>query len=211
MAYKPDIQSLVDDLQPVQILHQGRALAVVLAVVAGAAALIVGGIGLREDVAAGEPSPMFLLRGGILLLLGIVNVYAVLGMASPSVGKQWSGWKVALAAALLFPLAAIVIATLNSPMPAIAAYQSGIECLTISVLAALITAIPVTMHLRRGAPTSLARAGWLTGIASGGLGAFAYSLHCPANSVVYIGLWYGLAVGLCAIAARIIVPRIIRW
>ncbi len=67
-----------------------------------------------------------------------------------------------------------------------------------SAIGGLATAVPMVLALRRGAPTSPARAGWLTGIAAGGLGAFAYNLHCPFNNVIYIGLWYTLAVGgLC--------------
>jgi len=29
--------------------------------------------------------------------------------------------------------------------------------------------------------------------------------------VVYIGVWYSLAVGVCALLGRLIVPRLIRW
>ncbi|MBU6207998.1 MAG: DUF1109 family protein, partial [Alphaproteobacteria bacterium] len=55
------------------------------------------------------------------------------------------------------------------------------------------------------------RAGWLVGLASGSFGTFAYSLNCPSNSIYYIGLIYSLAVGVCAVTGRLIVPRIIRW
>ena len=80
-----------------------------------------------------------------------------------------------------------------------------------SAIGGLATAVPMVLALRRGAPTSPARAGWLTGIAAGGLGAFAYNLHCPFNNVVYIGLWYTLAVASCAVIGRLVVPRLIRW
>ena len=75
----------------------------------------------------------------------------------------------------------------------------------------LATAVPMVLHLRRGAPTSPERAGWLTGLAAGGLGAFAYSFHCPDNSIIYIGFWYSLAVGICAVLGRMLLPRLIRW
>jgi hypothetical protein len=65
--------------------------------------------------------------------------------------------------------------------------------------------------LRKGAPTYPERAGWLTGIAAGGLGAFAYNLHCPFNNIVYIGLWYSLALVICALVGRLVVPHLIRW
>lgn len=206
-----DIQSLVDDLEPVKGLKPRRSMAIALAVMLAALAFIVWRLGMRQDIEAGEPSAMFLLRGGMLLLLGLANAYAVLGMASPGVGRQWSGWKIALAGALLFPFAAIVISMRTDPMPILSATQDGMECMRMSIMGGLVTAIPLVWHLRRGAPTSPERAGWLTGVASGGLGAFAYSWHCPANSIIYIGFWYTLAVGICAVAGRLVVPRLIRW
>lgn len=48
-------------------------------------------------------------------------------------------------------------------------------------------------------------------LASGSFGALIYSAHCPWDSLVYIGLWYSLAIGLVTLPCRLIVPRIIRW
>lgn len=211
MSSEFNIQSLVDDLEPVQSLKPRRSMGIALAVMLAALAFVVWRLGMRQDIEAGEPSAMFLLRGGTLLLLGLANAYAVLGMASPGVGRQWAGWKVALAAALLFPLSAMIVAMRTDPMPMLTAMKDGMECMRMSIMGGLATAIPMVWHLRRGAPTSPERAGWLTGIASGGLGAFAYSWHCPANSIIYIGFWYTLAIAICAVAGRVIVPRLIRW
>jgi hypothetical protein len=205
------IQQLVDDLAPVRALHPIRSLAASLAILAAILVLIILWLGPRDDVMLGKPDPMFLLRGGTLLLLGLANAYAVLMMASPSVGRHGNGWQIALAAALLFPLTALIVAVSISPADAIASTHTGMECLRMSVMGGLATAIPMVLHLRRGAPTSPERAGWLTGLAAGGLGAFAYGFHCPFNGIIYIGLWYTLAVGICAVIGRLVVPRLIRW
>jgi hypothetical protein len=79
------------------------------------------------------------------------------------------------------------------------------------MMSALFTAIPMVILLRRGAPTSINLAGWVTGIAAGGMGAFAYNLHCPINSIIYIGFWYTIVIGICAVAGRLVIPRLIRW
>jgi hypothetical protein len=205
------IQQLVDDLEPVRILRPNQSLAASLAIMAALLVGIAVLLGPREDIMNGRPDTMFLLRGGILLLLGLANAYAVLAMASPSVGKHRDGWKIALAAASLFPLAALIVAVSVSPADAMAATQTGMQCLRMSVLGGLATAIPMVLHLRRGAPTSPERAGWLTGLAAGGLGAFAYGFHCPFNGIIYIGFWYSLAVGITAVIGRLVVPRLIRW
>ena len=205
------IQQLVDDLQPVRTLRPMRSIAASLAIVGVALALIMLYFGPRPDLLAGKPDAMFLLRSGTLLLLGLANAYAAIGFASPSVGRQSSSWQIAVAAALLFPMSALIVALSVSPSEAIAATQTGMKCLQVSLVGGLATAIPMVLHLRRGAPISPERAGWLTGISSGGLGAFAYNFHCPFNDLIYIGVWYTLAVGICAIAGRLIVPHLIRW
>lgn len=205
------IQQLVDDLTPVPALKPNRSMAASLAIMAAILAVIVLWLGPRDDIMIGKPDTMFLLRGGILLLLGLANAYAVLAMASPSVGRHGNGWKIALAAALLFPLAAMIVAFSASPAKAMAATDTGMQCLRMSIMGGLATAIPMVLHLRRGAPTSPERAGWLTGLAAGGFGTFAYGFHCPFNSIIYIGLWYSLAVGICAVLGRLVVPRLIRW
>jgi hypothetical protein len=206
-----NIQLLVDDLEPVQTLRPKQSMAASLIITGAMLLLIVLWLGPREDMMAGKPDSMFLLRGGTLLLLGLANAYAAIAMASPSVGRQGSGWQIAVAAALLFPLAALIVAMSVGATDAISGTRMGMECLRMSVMGGLATAIPMVLHLRRGAPTSPERAAWLTGLASGGLGAFAYGFHCPSNSIIYIGFWYTLSVGICAVIGRLVVPRLIRW
>ncbi len=206
-----DLDAMIAELEPVQPLRMGRGVAFVGTIMAGVLAYIILGKGVRADLLAFDPNPMFLLRGGLLLLLGVGCGWAVLNMARPSVGKPGQSWKMAIAAAGLLPLAALVMAMAGRGKMAVANVQYGLDCLSFSALGALAVAVPMVFWLRRGAPTSPTRAGWLTGIAAGGLGAFAYGLHCPFNDVVYIGLWYSLAVGICATVGRLVVPRLIRW
>jgi hypothetical protein len=206
-----DIQALVDDLEPVRTLKPKRSIAVSLAITAALLMFVMWLLGMREDLMAGRPDSMFLLRGGTLLLLGLANAWAVMAMASPSVGRHNSGWQVALAAALLFPLAALIILASATPIEEMGDMWTGMQCLRMSVMGGFAISVPLILHLRRGAPVAPERAGWLTGLAAGGLGAFAYGFHCPFNGIVYIGLWYSLAVGITAVAGRLVVPRLIRW
>ncbi len=208
---KFNIDDLVDDLEPVRPLSAKGGLAIAAAITLTAIAAVVMRSGMREDLLAGHPSEMFLLRAGILLLLGVATAYSVLTMASPGVGKHGNGWKIALTAAALFPLSAMIVAMTGNVGPALTAMRFGLQCMTMSFIGAMATAIPMVLWLRKGAPTNPDRAGWLTGVASGGLGAFAYNFHCPFESIVYIGLWYTLAVGVCAVVGRLVVPRLIRW
>ncbi len=97
------IDRLVDDLTPVKPLkaRDGLALTVMTAAVFAALVAVFGGI--RGDILMGIPDPMFFLRGGALLLLGLTSSYAVIAMSQPAVGNSFKGWVWALFAALLFP------------------------------------------------------------------------------------------------------------
>lgn len=206
------IDRLVDDLTPVKPLKNRDGLALTLTISAIFAALVAIVGGIRGDILLGIPDQMFFLRSGALLLLGVTSGYAVVAMSQPAVGNSFKGWIWALLAALLFPATAIVMAMIAAPNNiAILAPRYGVECLAISLLVGTGIAATQVFWLRRGAPVALNRAGWLVGMSSGALGAAAYSLHCPFNSIFYIGLWYSLAVALCAIVGRLLVPRLIRW
>ncbi len=206
-----DISAMVDELEPVRPLKLSRGASIVVALLITAAAVIALTKGMRADIVVGDPAPMFLLRAGLLLLLGGGCGWAALNMASPSVGKQGQSWKMALAAAALLPLTALIVAITGHGDIAMNNARYGLDCMLFSAMGGLATATPMVLWLRRGAPTSPERAGWLTGVAGGAMGAFAYGLHCPFNDLVYIGLWYSLAVGICAVAGRLVVPRLIRW
>jgi hypothetical protein len=206
-----DIAALVDDLEPVKPLDWRRGLIAPAMMLIVAIPAILYLKGMRADLVAGAPHPMFLLRSGILILLGGVCGSTLLSMANPGVGRQGAGWKIAVAAALLFPLAALIAMAGGEPMDTLGYTSSGMQCLGFSLLTGMATAVPMVLWLRRGAPVAPERAGWLTGLAAGALGALAYGFHCPYNSIVYIGFWYSLAVGVCAIAGRLVVPKLIRW
>jgi hypothetical protein len=144
--------------------------------------------------------------------LGFASLFAVTASARPSVGQGQSGWRWTLAAALLFPIAALTQVAWQGSVPDGAlAPAIGRYCLWISGLAALLIGGALALWLRSGAPTAINRAGWLVGLSAGSFGTFAYSLHCPMTNIFYIGLWYTLAVGMAAVAGRFLVPRIIRW
>jgi hypothetical protein len=206
------IDALVADLVPVRRVRPAAAIAGVAAVVIVAVGVIALQFGLRADVMAARPHPMIMIREGMLLLLGGATLGAVIQSARPGVGRHNGGWLWVLAAAMLFPLTAIVLSMINGrfPMPD-AMSPSAPYCMGISLTSGLIIGGVLTAWLRSGAPTVPARTGWLVGLSSGSFGAFAYGLHCPSDSVYYVGLWYSIAIGACAVLGRLIVPRLIRW
>jgi hypothetical protein len=211
-----DMSALVDDLAPVRVVKRRDSLLLVAGATFIASAIVAMTYGMRSDVMAGNPHPIVIIRAGLLLLLGLATTLAVAAAARPSVGKPQNGWMWALAAAAVLPLAAlskfVYLYASGQPLDLFMVdFQFGPRCLMISSLSALWIGSFMTWWLRRGAPIALNRAGWLVGIAAGSFGTFSFNVYCNSTSIFYIGLWYSLAVTLCAVLGRLIVPRLIRW
>ena len=206
------LDRLAGDLTPVRRIDPKQGWLIAVAGTAVAVAVVALQFGLRDDVMAGEPLGIVMLRAGALLLLGFAALAAVVDSARPRVGRRSSsGWKWALAGAALFPAVALMVAmTEGMPMDDIMS-ESVPYCFGISSVAAMAIGGAVTAWLRRGAVTVLERTGWLTGLAAGAFGTFAYSLHCPSATITYVGLWYTAAIALCAVVGRLAVPRVLRW
>ena len=206
------IDGLVVDLQPVRPLTLKRG----ILIASGSAALAVGVMvqffGIRPDLIAANPNPVFLLATGLFLMLGVAASFTVIGMSRPQVGSTHVGWAWAVAMTALLPLSAAVLGLVNQGNTL---FQSqpvqGINCLTNGTLLGLIVGGALTYWLRRGAPSSPEQAGLLTGLASGSLGIFAYSLHCPFDDIFHIGIWHSLTVVVSALVGRAVVPALIRW
>ncbi|WP_373487219.1 NrsF family protein [Blastomonas sp.] len=212
-----DVSVLADDIAPVtpMRLRTGLMLTALMSIIATVAVALA--MGVREDVAALSPDRMFMIRAGALLMIGVAAAVAALSTATPRIGRPTpKAWKWALMLAGLLPLGAL-ISLLNAPSHDAQSLQAkldpqyGLECLRISALCALGIAAVMVLWLRRGAPTSPERTAWLIGLAAGAFGASAYSVYCPATTLVYIGTWYSLAVAMCAVAGRIILPPLLRW
>ncbi len=206
------LDRLTGDLAPVRRIDPKDGWMIAAAGTAIAVAVVLVVFGLRDDVMAGHPAGIVILRAGALLLLGFAALAAVVDSARPRVGRRSStGWKWALAGAALFPAVALMVA-MTEGMPMGDIMSSSVPyCFAISSMSALAIGGAVTAWLRRGAVTVLERTGWLTGLAAGAFGTFAYSLHCPSATITYIGLWYTLAIALCAVVGRLVVPRVLRW
>lgn len=211
-----DVNALVDDLEPVRVIKRRDNLLLVLGATFVSSLIVTSIFGMRPDIVIGDPHPIFIIRAGLLLLLGLATTLAVAAAARPSVGKSNSGWLWALAAAAVLPGAAlckfIYLYLAGQPLDLFMVdFEFGPRCLMVSSMSALWIGGVMTLWLRRGAPISLNRAGWLVGVAAGSFGTFSFNVYCNSVSIFYIGLWYSLAVLLCAVVGRLVVPHLIRW
>ena len=86
-----------------------------------------------------------------------------------------------------------------------------LECALYGFMASLVVAGAAIAFVRRGAPVSLDRSAWLIGLASGSLGALAYNITCPIDSLMHVGIWHVLPVFIAAVFWRYAAPPLIRW
>jgi hypothetical protein len=206
------IAELVDGLEPVRPLRFGDGLGLALGAAALTIAVVLGSYGFRHDLTAGLIDPMHLVSSGLCLGLALAATVTVVVMGRPQVGSDHSGWRWAAAMAGLLPVAGVIVALARgTAVFSGASMTMGLECLAVGSASSLLVFAMLVLWLRRGAPTAPDRAGLVAGIASGAFGIFTYSLHCPANDIVHIGIWHSAVVLVMGLAGRALVPRLIKW
>jgi hypothetical protein len=206
------IATLVDELAPVRPMRLWEA--VLACTVAAAATLILATLwlGVRDDLFGGHLGPFYLLSLGVTAILGMAASAAVIQLARPQIGSRPTGWAWVAAMAALVPLAGVLTqAGIYADTGRVLPHNGGAHCLYNGIALGVLVGAALTLWLRRGAPTSPARAGLLTGLAAGSMGLFAVALACPYNDIGHIGIWHGFGVIGSAIIGRLVVPPLVRW
>lgn len=75
--------------------------------------------------------------------------------------------------------------------------QQGAVCLSVGILCAAFTAVPVWFIVRRGFVVDTARTGAAIGLATGLAGLTMLTLHCPILTVSHAGVWHVAVVVVC--------------
>jgi hypothetical protein len=207
--------------QLIAVLARGEAapgsprarLRIALTLLAGlvfAALLLIGFLGVRPDI--GVALMPVLAKAGFAAL----GAAAVLPLAARLMrpGRPL-GWRVA--AVFVFAgvsLLATIIALLGkAPQERVEAWMGdGFPwCLVVIPLLASPTAALLVWLARAFAPTRLTLTGAAIGALAGGVGAMAYAMYCPMDSVAFVTTWYALAIGLCAAIGALVAARFLRW
>ena len=205
------IAALTEDLTPVRRVKpvQGAALIGAATLIAGLASIAY--FGFWTGMISGEASGYFWITNGLLAVLGAVATAALVATAFPRVGANSNAamWGAAMIGVL--PVAGLLslLSTVTSKRAEPVLWYW--ECAAYGLIAGLLVAIASVIFLRRGAPVSMERAGWLTGIAAGALGSLAYGITCPLDTEIHLGIVHIAPVAIAALAGRLVVPRLIRW
>lgn len=175
-----------------------------------AALIVLVVIGARDDMLA-APMPVMMKAAFSAFAAALVLPLAVRLMLP---GRPF-GWRIA--AGLMFvaiaALATIVALMGEAPEDRLRAWMGGgfPWCLVLVPVLAAPTAALLIWLVRGLAPTRLMATGAAIGALSGGIGAMAYSMYCPTDSVAFVTTWYVAAIALCAALGALIGAKLLRW
>lgn len=205
------IDMLARGVEPAERPKWARRMAMTLIaglLIAGVAVALT--IGVRPDI--GTAIWPVLAKAGFSAAAAAVVLPLAVRLMKP--GRPL-GWRIAAVAAFagLSALAAI-IALMGVPSDArMHAWMGGSFpwCLVLVPVLAAPTAAGLVWLMRALAPTRLTLSGAAIGALSGGIGAMAYAMYCPVDSVAFVTTWYVLAIALCAALGALIGARFLRW
>lgn len=175
-----------------------------------AAALTVTFLHVRPDIGTAMMPVMW--KAGFSATAAAVALPLLLRLARP--GRPM-GWRALALLGLggLCGLAALIAFAGGDPGLRMGLWMRGMFpwCIVTIPLLAAPTAALLAWAMRDLAPTRLAAAGAALGAASGGIGAIAYAMYCPVDSVAFVTTWYAVAIALCAALGALAGTRLLRW
>lgn len=205
------IARLSADLKPVRPMAMQRQLVgalMVSGIVAAIAMLML--LGMRADTAAASTTMIYWTKFGYTLALALLGLAATLVAARPLGRANWP-WLagIGLLGALLV-FAGIQLALADDKMPLIMG-SSILRCLSYIPILSLPALLGAILVLRRMAPASPSFAGFAAGIMAGGTGAWVYSFACAETGIMFLMLWYTLAVIIVGGIGAILGRFVLRW
>lgn len=172
--------------------------------------MIAIGLGIRPDI--GAALMPVLMKAGFAAFAAAIALPMTLQLMRP--GRPL-GWRIgAIFAFVALSALATSIALMGAdPVERMRFWIAGgfPWCIVFIPLLATPTAAGLLWLMRAFAPTRLTMTGAAIGAFSGGVGAMAYSLYCPVDSIAFVTTWYVVAIAGCAALGAIIGARLLRW
>jgi hypothetical protein len=205
------IDALARGVEPAERPRWRRNLAItLLAGLVVAALLVVIWLGVRPDIGVARMPVM--LKAGFSALCAAVILPLAVQLMKP--GRPL-GWRIGAVLVFLALCALVTIVALMGEMPErrMEAWMGGAIpwCVVFIPLLAAPAAALLVWFMRAFAPTRLMLTGAAIGALSGGVGAMAYAMYCPTDSVAFVTTWYALAIAVCAALGAVVGAKFLRW
>lgn len=210
------IKRLAADLKggarsPMANSHRPTLALATLAAGLGTVMLLVTSLGVRPDLASAVMTPAVQLK----LLSCLVLAVGAYFLAAKWMQPGTSGSAFGLMPGIVLLLAGLVVnpAAITSASDFAAAAHQGLPmiCVVMVVAFSLLPLAVLLGVMRGGASTRPGLAGGVAGILAGSLGAFAYGLHCPIDSTVFVAIWYGASIASVALIGVILGRWLLAW
>jgi hypothetical protein len=175
-------------------------------------ALVALGYGLREDLVPALGRLDFWRKLAFTLAVASLGVAAVVRVSRPDAKVTARALWLLAPFAVIACLALIELAPLH-PADRRAAWlgQTAMSCPWSILLLSTPVLISLLLSMRRLAPTRPAIAGLIAGLASGGIGATLYGLHCPEWAASFVATWYVLGILASGMLGAVSGRRVLRW
>jgi hypothetical protein len=204
---------LSTNVEPVGRGLVGRTISV--GVIAGAAIALgsmLVAFGLRADLTTNSATVFLLLKVTFALAVFGVAVRYLLRLARPGAERGISPITIVAPFAAIALLGVISLgAAPSSHWNRMILGDEWLECLLSIPIIAVAPFAAIIFAVRRAAPTNLVRTGAVAGLVAGAVSAVAYALHCTADSLPFVAVWYGGTIVLCTLAGAALGPRLLRW
>lgn len=205
------IDALARGVEPEDRPRWRRRLAItIIAGLAVAAILVTIGLGVRPDIGVAQMPVM--MKAMFAAFAAAVMLPLVVQLMKP--GRPL-GWRIAavLVFAGICALATGVALMGELPERRWEAWMGGgfPWCVVLIPVLAAPAAALLTWFMRAFTPTRLTLTGAAIGAISGGIGAMAYAMYCPVDSVAFVTTWYAVGIAVCATLGAIVGSKLLRW
>jgi hypothetical protein len=172
--------------------------------------LVAIGLGVRPDIGAARMPVM--MKALFAALAAAVMLPLTVQLMKPG---RALGWRLGAVAVFVAMCAVATFIALMGEMPErrMESWMGGAVpwCVVLIPILAAPTAALLLWLMRDFAPTRLALAGAAIGAFAGGVGAMAYAMYCPTDSVAFVTTWYTVAIAVCAALGALVGSKILRW
>lgn len=178
----------------------------------GALAVVAVKLGFNPALAALAAHPMFWVREAFVLGVAVAGFVALARLARPGVPLGRAAWAPAAPVITMWALAAAVLLVASPDARAALVMGSTWRVCPLNITLVSLPVLAAALWAARGmAPTRPALAGAAAGVLAGGVGALAYTLHCPEIEAPFLGVWYVLGMAAPVLIGAAIGPKLLRW
>ncbi|NEV60838.1 DUF1109 domain-containing protein [Thiorhodococcus minor] len=204
---------LANDVEPVERHAVGRRYVIAIGLgAAAAAALLVGLLGVRPDLAEAARLPMFWVKLAFVASLAGASLAVTLRLGRPGVRLHWAPTALALPVLAMWGLGGVELAEASSVERAALVFgTSWKSCPGLIATLSIPVFIAALWAMRGLAPTHLPLAGAASGLLAGAVGALVYCLHCSELGAPFLGIWYLIGMLIPAGVGGLLGTRLLRW